>query len=317
MKKREIHLFEELCAKGKAYRKKRMAAGEKSSAYLSGRAVKVCKGQMQGENMNEADIEELNVFGYQTKHFDMCPGARRLYQEILDGKHDETISNSNIGQRFGMESAKNNFIKEMAQRQDLIFDLEKTALGKDRGGGGGADQKMVDIAKSSAVEIMKVAKGVGLEKEHDYVQGHVDTIEDIAQNKTEPYRMGIRLKPEFQKEEIEEADMSINEVLALEVDENITEAKYKGKTVQLNKPMRGDSKKFKVYVNTGKKNADGSIKVKKVNFGHGGTTAKKAGQKTLKIRKNNPKARAAFRPRHRCDNPGPKTMARYWSCRKW
>jgi len=42
------NLNEELCAKGKAYRKKRMAAGEKSSAYLSGRAVKVCKGQMKG-----------------------------------------------------------------------------------------------------------------------------------------------------------------------------------------------------------------------------------------------------------------------------
>jgi len=41
-------LNEELCAKGKAYRKRRMAAGEKSSAYLSGRAVKVCKGQMSG-----------------------------------------------------------------------------------------------------------------------------------------------------------------------------------------------------------------------------------------------------------------------------
>jgi hypothetical protein len=39
---------EELCAKGKAYRKRRLAAGEKSSAYLSGRAVKVCKGQMSG-----------------------------------------------------------------------------------------------------------------------------------------------------------------------------------------------------------------------------------------------------------------------------
>jgi hypothetical protein len=39
---------EKLCAKGKAYRKKRMAAGEKSSAYLNGRAVKVCKGQMKG-----------------------------------------------------------------------------------------------------------------------------------------------------------------------------------------------------------------------------------------------------------------------------
>ena len=37
-----------LCKKGEAYRKRRMAAGEKSSAYLSGRAVKVCKGQMSG-----------------------------------------------------------------------------------------------------------------------------------------------------------------------------------------------------------------------------------------------------------------------------
>ena len=97
----------------------------------------------------------------------------------------------------------------------------------------------------------------------------------------------------------------------------IDEAKFKGKTVQLNKPTRGDSKKFKVYVNSGKKNADGSIKVKKVNFGHGGTSAKKAGQKTMKIRKSNPKARAAFRARHNCSNPGPKTMARYWSCKKW
>jgi len=39
---------EELCPAGKAYIKRRKAAGEKSSAYLSGRAVKVCKGQMSG-----------------------------------------------------------------------------------------------------------------------------------------------------------------------------------------------------------------------------------------------------------------------------
>ncbi len=38
-----------LCKKGQAYRKRRMAAGEKSSAYLSGRAVKVCKGQISGK----------------------------------------------------------------------------------------------------------------------------------------------------------------------------------------------------------------------------------------------------------------------------
>tara|TARA_Y100001963_G_scaffold75375_1_gene104665 strand:+ start:2902 stop:4233 length:1332 start_codon:yes stop_codon:yes gene_type:complete len=89
--------------------------------------------------------------------------------------------------------------------------------------------------------------------------------------------------------------------------ENIEEAKYQGRTVTLNKPMRGDSKKFKVYVNSGKKNADGTIKVKKVEFG----------AKGMNIKKNNPKRRKAFRARHNCANPGPKTKARYWSCRKW
>jgi hypothetical protein len=40
---------EELCPAGKAYIKRRQAAGEKSSAYLSGRGVKVCKGQISGK----------------------------------------------------------------------------------------------------------------------------------------------------------------------------------------------------------------------------------------------------------------------------
>jgi len=90
------------------------------------------------------------------------------------------------------------------------------------------------------------------------------------------------------------------------------DAEYRGRKVPLNKPMRGDVKKFKVYVKDPK-----SGNVKKVNFGHGGSSARRAGQKTMKIRKSNPKARKSFRARHNCANPGPKTKARYWSCRKW
>ena len=90
------------------------------------------------------------------------------------------------------------------------------------------------------------------------------------------------------------------------------DAEYRGRKVSLNKPTRGDVKKFKVYVKDPK-----TGNVKKVNFGHGGTSAKRKGEKTMKIRKNNPKARKSFRARHNCDNPGPKTKARYWSCRKW
>ena len=90
------------------------------------------------------------------------------------------------------------------------------------------------------------------------------------------------------------------------------EAEYQGRKVKLNKPMQGDVKKFKVYVKDPK-----TGNVKKVNFGHGGTSAKKAGQKTMKIKKSNPARRKSFRARHNCDNPGPRTKARYWSCRAW
>ena len=100
-------------------------------------------------------------------------------------------------------------------------------------------------------------------------------------------------------------------------EEELEEAVYRGRKVKLNKPMRGDVKKFKVYVNSGKKDSEGRVIAKKVNFGHGGSSAKKKGEKTMKIRKSNPKARKNFRARHNCDNPGPKTKARYWSCRKW
>ena len=95
--------------------------------------------------------------------------------------------------------------------------------------------------------------------------------------------------------------------LTLEFNEPITEAEYQGRTVQLNKPMQGDTKKFKVYVNSGKKNKDGTIKVKKVEFG----------AKGMRIKKSNPERRKSFRARHNCDSPGPKTKARYWSCKKW
>lgn len=95
-------------------------------------------------------------------------------------------------------------------------------------------------------------------------------------------------------------------------DDPIGEAEYQGRKVPLGKPMRGDVKKFKVYVRD-----PSSGNIKKVNFGHGGTTAKRLGQKTMKIKKSNPARRRSFRARHNCDNPGPRTKARYWSCRAW
>lgn len=84
--------------------------------------------------------------------------------------------------------------------------------------------------------------------------------------------------------------------------QKLDEATYKGKTVPLNKPMAGDVKKSKVFVDP-----DGDGKAQKVNFG----------DKSMTIKKHIPSRRKSFRARHNCDNPGPKTKARYWSCKAW
>jgi hypothetical protein len=98
---------------------------------------------------------------------------------------------------------------------------------------------------------------------------------------------------------------SIVETTLLEQHESlINEAEYKGKKVQLGKPMRGDVKKFKVYVKNPK-----TGNVKKVNFG----------DPNMEIRRDNPKARKSFRARHGCGTgrASDRTKAAYWSCRLW
>jgi hypothetical protein len=84
--------------------------------------------------------------------------------------------------------------------------------------------------------------------------------------------------------------------------EQVDEAVYQGKKVPLNKPMAGDVKKSKVYVDP-----DGDGTAQKVNFG----------DKNMTIKKHIPGRRKNFRARHNCENPGPKTKARYWSCKAW
>ena len=79
----------------------------------------------------------------------------------------------------------------------------------------------------------------------------------------------------------------------------LNEAEYQGKEVSLNKPKRGGSKKFYVYV----KNKKGNIQ--KVSFG--GTTG-------LNVKIDEPGARSSFAARHQCATKKDKTKPGYWSC---
>lgn len=93
-----------------------------------------------------------------------------------------------------------------------------------------------------------------------------------------------------------------NEECSCEDEDELDEATYQGKEVPLNKPMAGDVKKSKVYVDP-----DGDGKAKKVNFG----------DKNMTIKKHIPARKKSFRARHNCDTAKDKTTPRYWSCKKW
>ena len=82
--------------------------------------------------------------------------------------------------------------------------------------------------------------------------------------------------------------------------ENLNEAEHRGKNVPLNKPKRGGSKKFVVYVKDPK-----SKNIKKVSFG--GTTG-------LNVKIDEPGARSSFAARHQCDKKKDKTKPGYWAC---
>lgn len=84
------------------------------------------------------------------------------------------------------------------------------------------------------------------------------------------------------------------------LEEDLYEAEYKGRKVNLNRPFRtpGGPRKFGVYTK------NGSGKVVLVRFGQPG----------MRVRNDDPKRSKSFRARHNCDNPGPKWKPRYWSC---
>lgn len=102
---------------------------------------------------------------------------------------------------------------------------------------------------------------------------------------------------------VSESEITIEDAdeITGQFDNSLLEAEYQGRKVELNKPMQGDVKKFKVYVKNDKGN------VVKVNFG----------DKDMRIKKSNPERRKSFRARHNCDQKKDKTTAGYWSCRKW
>ena len=194
----------------------------------------------------------------------------------------------------------------------------------------GIEEKILDVptptipelAEKHGVSVQEILdqlrKGLRVEAEHTT---NFETAKEIALDHLNEKLDYYEMLSKFEKQD----DQSMAEVFESWLQRRIPEqfhegarnwfeAKYQGRTVTLNKPIRtgtGEKGKFKVYVNDPK-----TKNVKIVRFGHQGGGVNKD-KKTMRIKKSNPKRRKSFRARHNCDTAKDRTTARYWSCRAW
>ena len=110
---------------------------------------------------DEKDPQEITVGNYQTKYFHVCPGASTLYKDIESKGVDMDMA------------------ERSARLQDALYFVEEH-IQRD---GYEPDKDYVMVANNIAKNIMKMAKLMGLEEEHNYIQGHVDTIEKVVKEK--------------------------------------------------------------------------------------------------------------------------------------
>ena len=224
-------LYEKLCKKGEAYRKRRMAAGEKSSAYLSGRAVKVCKGQMSGKKKKKAN--ENTAPNHDGKAAPYGSGYKKLDIDKI------------------AESLRDWFKKENWVRINTSGNISGDCGTMKKG-----KATTRCLPKKKAQAMTKAERKATVAKK---VRGSKKGKQFVA----------------------------------------VKEAEFRGKEVSLNKPKRGGSKAYYVYVRDPK-----TKKIKKVSFGSGG----------LRAKIKNKDARNAFAKRHNCKNKKDRTTAGYWSC---
>ena len=127
-------------------------------------------GRNQGnpyEGTTNEEAQEIDVYGYQTKHFDICPGAVALFNKIKAGDYTDGVPSSN-------EEGK---LIELAKLHDALFAVEKIALK-------GAPEDKVDALHKKAIDtasdIYELGKTIGLDQNTDlgYIQGHVQKIND-------------------------------------------------------------------------------------------------------------------------------------------
>ena len=111
---------------------------------------------------------EVDVYGYRTQHFDMCPAATTLFKNIMAGQYTDGVPSAR-------EEAS---VIAMAKLHDALFNMEKKALGY-----GEVDRSYLTQAERLENEIYAQARLLDLEDEVKmYIPGHIDKIANVVVN---------------------------------------------------------------------------------------------------------------------------------------
>jgi len=182
--------------------------------------------------------------------------------------------------------------EELALEFEVIYHNSEMALVE-------ADEVAMAILESCGCSFEEdVDITTGKEQPKTFMGFNVKSLQDKIEGKKSQIALAKRNAPK--------SGLTVADVPKLEKEladlMQMDEAEYKGRKVKLGKPMRGDVKKYKVFVKDKK-----TGNVKKVNFG----------DPNMQIRRDNPEARKNFRARHNCADKKDRTKAGYWSCRMW
>jgi hypothetical protein len=206
------------------------------------------------------------------------------------GKYDATIYGlDSDGKRVELKSLNdlNKFDKfELAEGESVPLDLPMLHEGK------------AIITFKNDYEV-KMNTGEGYDDDFEYFEaGEREQVYILDKNdKRVHVEFGDGTNAFIPSDVISVQEKSLNEDEQL--DEKKKAKKKEKKDPPLNKPKRGGSKAYYVYVRDPK-----TKKIKKVSFGSGG----------LRAKIKNKEARTAFAARHNCKNKKDRTKAGYWSC---
>jgi len=227
------------------------------------------------------------------KHMSLIKEARKMYsRNIIDlCEEDEALIGTNLGE-FALYEGES-IPLDLPMIEESKYEKEETT------------QQTIDRLKArlddpnDGMNVPFIVQKIkDLEKSLN---------EDRKYNQEELLRLDLiarrRFDCDYEKCTDEQKAEVLKDKVKVGVKEALQEAKKKKKKEKkdppLNKPKRGGSKAYYVYVRDPK-----TKKIKKVSFGSGG----------LRAKIKNKEARNAFAARHKCSTKKDRTKAGYWSC---